>query len=104
MVLRMTRPAKRPDSTFLTFRKRVPADLQQKARGRAVTFQFPEAGEANPAVAVTVTMGDFVKVSLRTREPSVAKALAGMAEAAHSQAGRGPLRRTLYKTFADPPF
>ncbi|HEX6957772.1 MAG TPA: DUF6538 domain-containing protein [Ferrovibrio sp.] len=115
MVLRMTRPAKRPDSTFLIFRKRVPADLQQKARGRTVTFQFPEAGEANPAVAVTVTMGDFVKVSLRTREPSVAKARAGMAEAHLQQVWEairsGPKRLTqkqivalsgeIYRAFAE---
>ncbi len=115
MVLHMTRPAKRPDSSFLTFRKRVPASLKDKARGRAVTFQFPEAGESNPAAVVTVTMGDFVKVSLRTREPSVAKARTGIAEAHLQQVWEalkaGPKRLThkqivalsgeLYKAFAE---
>lgn len=115
MVLHMTRPAKRPDSSFLTFRKRVPASLKDKARGRSVTFQFPEAGESNPAAVVTVTMGDFVKVSLRTREPSVAKARTGIAEAHLQQVWEalkaGPKRLThkqivalsgeLYKTFAE---
>jgi integrase len=115
MVLRMTRPAKRPDSTFLTFRKRVPADIREKAKGLRVTFQFPEAGEANPAATVTVTMGaEQVKVSLRTREPAVAKARTGIAETHLQQVWEavrvGPKSLThkqivalsgeLYKTFA----
>ncbi len=115
MVLRMTRPAKRPDSTFLTFRKRVPADIREKAKGLRVTFQFPEAGEANPAATITVTMGaEQVKVSLRTREPAVAKARTGIAEAHLQQVWEavrgGPKSLThkqivalageLYKTFA----
>lgn len=82
MVLRMTRPTKRTDSSFLTFRKRIPADLQKKARGRHVTFQFPEVGSDNPAFTVMALMGkEEVKVSLRTRDPAVAKARSGVAEA-----------------------
>ena len=53
MVLRMTRPTKRTESSFLTFRKRVPADILAKAKGQSVTIQFPAEG-SDEAATVTV--------------------------------------------------
>ncbi|WP_368413395.1 tyrosine-type recombinase/integrase [Dongia sp.] len=80
MVLRMTRPTKRPESSFLTFRKRVPADILAKARGQSVTIHFPPSAADN-ATTVTVKLGEVVKFSLRTRDPVVAKSRTGVAEA-----------------------
>lgn len=81
MVLRMTRPTRRSDSASHIFRPRIPADLVEKARGRRVTFHFPEAGPSHPPFATTVTIGkEHVKVSLRTRDASIAKLRNAIAE------------------------
>lgn len=70
MVLRMTRPSKRPDSTIPYFRKRVPVDLRSFFDGRKE-----------------------IKVSLRTRDPAEIKAeharIAAEVEARFAQLRRG---------------
>ena len=79
MALRMTRPTRRKDSTVPLYRKRVPKDVVAKARGEGVTIRFPRDGE-HKASSVTVRIADEVKLSLRTRDPSVAKARSGLVE------------------------
>lgn len=70
MVLRMARPHKRPDSSFLFYRKRVPNDLKPFLGGKTE-----------------------IKVSLRTRDPAEAKAeharIAAEVEAQFTQLRRG---------------
>lgn len=81
MVLAMSRPSRRSDSAHFLFRKRVPADIQAKQAGGKVVFSFPpEMGSGEP-IRVTGTIGTEVKVSLRTRDPEVAKARNGIAQA-----------------------
>jgi hypothetical protein len=41
MVLRMARPSRRPRSSFIQYRERVPADVLKVARGQQVTISFP---------------------------------------------------------------
>ncbi|HVJ44368.1 MAG TPA: tyrosine-type recombinase/integrase [Dongiaceae bacterium] len=76
----MTRPTKRTESSFLTFRKRVPADIMAKAKGQSITIQFPAEGSHN-AATIAAKIGSEIKFSLRTREPSLAKTRTGIAEA-----------------------
>lgn len=72
MVLRMPRPTTRENSSFLQFRCRVPADIAQVARGKLVLVELP-AASSEPPVTVSATAGTFIKFSLRTRDPNVAK-------------------------------
>ena len=69
MVLLMARPTKRPDSPFLQFRKRVPADVLERARGQRITFTFPSADIGGADVTVSVTLANEVKFSLRRTRP-----------------------------------
>ncbi|MFG1433393.1 DUF6538 domain-containing protein [Xanthobacter sp. V2C-8] len=79
--LRMSRPTRRSGSSFLTFRKRIPADLRDRARGRPVLIRFPAHG-SEPECTVAATLGaSEVTFSLRTGDPHVAKARTGIAEA-----------------------
>ncbi|WP_128292197.1 DUF6538 domain-containing protein [Afifella aestuarii] len=66
MVLRMASPRRNPTTGIYELRKRVPADLREKARGRMITL--PVAGETR-----RVRAGAEVKVSLSTREATEAK-------------------------------
>jgi integrase len=81
MVLHMTRPTRRSDSSFHQFRKRVPADIQQTAYGRLATIKFPAGGSGEPAIAVQATLREHVKCSLQTRDPITAKERTGVASA-----------------------
>ncbi len=78
MALRMPRPVRRRDTSFLSFRARVPADIVDAAKGQAIALAFPaEAGE--PEHVALVRPGREVKFSLRTRNPAVAKSRHGIA-------------------------
>ena len=55
------------------FMMRVPLKLLPRARGRTIPISFPPSGDEEPLL-VTAKIGSFVKFSLRTRSPSVAKA------------------------------
>jgi len=81
MVLHMTRPTRRPNSSHLQFRKRVPADIQKAAYGRLVSVTFPAEGPGGPAIVVQATLREHIKFSLRTRDPATAKARTGIASA-----------------------
>jgi hypothetical protein len=82
MVLQMTRPTRRPRSSFLQFRKRVPADIQAAANGRRFLVHFPAAASGEPpAVARAALGGREVKFSLQTRDPATAKERTGLATA-----------------------
>lgn len=73
MVLRMARPVKRPTSSFIQFRRRIPRDVLPLARGR--TIAVPVDGEL-----VALTIGPKaveLNLSLRTRDPGEAKARQG---------------------------
>lgn len=114
MVLCMTRPTKRPESAFHQFKKRVPSDIAAKARGKPLTLTFPDA-PAHDGFAVTIRVGDVVKLSLRTREPALAKLRSALAEQQLQHAWeairKGPkplthkqvvaLSGRLYRAFAD---
>jgi len=80
MSLRMTRPTKRADSSYEQFEKRVPGRILKQAAGRFFLIEFPPLGNDRSAI-VTGTLGPKVKFSLRTRDPDVAKARTGLAEA-----------------------
>ncbi|GLK83461.1 DUF6538 domain-containing protein [Ancylobacter defluvii] len=72
---------RRKDSSFIAFRKRVPADVVGKADGRSVVIRFPAEG-SDPQHVVFATVGNAeVKFSLRTRDPAIAKSRSGVAEA-----------------------
>jgi hypothetical protein len=70
MVLRMTRLTRRTDSSFLQYRKRVPADIQKAAYGRRASIQLPSDVPGRPAVVVHITLKKEVGFSLRTRDPA----------------------------------
>lgn len=78
MALRMPRPVRRRDTSFLSFRARVPADIVDATKGQAIALAFPaEAGE--PEHVALVRPGREVKFSLRIRNPAVAKSRRGIA-------------------------
>lgn len=80
MVLSMSRPTRRCGSSFLTFRKRIPADLRGKVSAQSVRVHFPAHG-ADSECTVVATLGTSeVTFSLRTRDPRVATARTGIAE------------------------
>lgn len=63
----MAHPWKDPKSGSYFLRIKVPADIRVRAKGRKVALPISET-------TVTVTMGDLVQVSLRTKEQREAKA------------------------------
>lgn len=70
MVLRMARPTTRDNSTVGFFKRRTPLDLIDRARGEYVRIDLP-ALKAERAVTSMVRVGQFVKLSLRSRDPEV---------------------------------
>lgn len=78
MALCMPRPTRRPGTSFLTFRARVPADIIDAARGQTIALSFPAEG-GEPEHVTVITPGSEVKFSLRTRNPAVAKSRQGIA-------------------------
>lgn len=77
MVLTMARPMKRPTSSFVQFRQRIPADVLERARG--CSLAIPVGGSV---VSLTVsTKSETLQFSLRTREPREGKARHGIAMA-----------------------
>lgn len=102
MALPMTRPTRRPESSFLTFRKRTPKDILAKAKRQVVTIAFPQDGEGQHTA--TFTIGPEIKFSLKARDPVNARARTGFAEsflARHWEAIRnGPVSLTHKQTVA----
>lgn len=75
MVLRMPRPIRRDDSAVLQLKMRVPADVRSKAAGARLLIPLPPARPGEAEVTVTATVGkEFIKFSLRTHDPVLAKA------------------------------
>lgn len=72
MVLRMPRPTTRENSSRHQLRRRVPSDILEMARGKLILVELP-AMNAEPAVTLSATAGAFIKFSLRTGDPTVAK-------------------------------
>lgn len=102
MALPMTRPTRRRESSFLTFRKRTPKDILAKAKGQVVTIAFPPDSEGQRTA--TFTIGPEIKFSLKARDPANARARTGFAEsflAQHWEAIRkGPVSLTHKQTVA----
>jgi hypothetical protein len=73
MVFAMARPTKRSGSSNIQFRQRVPAEVRHAAQGRRVPISFAAATAGQPPINFHVTLGEFAKFSLHTREPSLAK-------------------------------
>ncbi len=69
MPLRMARPMRRTESSFIQFRQRIPADVLAKARGLNLVVPV---GDQSAAITIERKAQD-VKVSLRTRDPDEAK-------------------------------
>jgi hypothetical protein len=69
----MARPTTRARSTNQQFIKRAPADVLRVAKGRKATVVLPADVLGQPDIPVDFTLGDVVYVSLRTRDPSIAK-------------------------------
>lgn len=84
----MPNPSTRDDSSLIQFRVKVPADVRQKAKGRLIFVPLPAIG-GDEAVTVTARIGEHVKLSLRTRDPYVAKARHGAALAHVNQVFAG---------------
>ena len=102
MVLRMTRPTRRKTSSNLQFRKRVPKDILDKARGKKITLSFPREDDHHKTLLVPVTISSEIKVSLRTNEPDIAKRRSASAEEQLQKAWvsirQGPIRLTQKET------
>lgn len=74
MVLSMPSPYKHPATGVYWYRQRVPTRLKSAAKGKVVTVTI-DGQSSSP------TIGDDIKVSLRTKTPAEAKRLAGDAQA-----------------------
>ncbi|GEP03703.1 tyrosine-type recombinase/integrase [Methylobacterium oxalidis] len=83
MILSMKRHASRADSELPQFKRRVPTDVAERLKGRVVSFTLPAVGREDE-IPVSFRLGEFAKVSLRTRHSDVAKVRA-LALAAHLQ-------------------
>lgn len=71
MMLKMKRHASRGDSGIHQFKIRVPTDVRERAKGRRLTVVLP-ATASDPEAVLTVTLGEFCKGSLRTRDARTA--------------------------------
>lgn len=93
MILTMKRHAARADSSVPQFKRRVPLDVAQRVKGRVVTFALPAVGR-EPEQVVTLTLGEFAKASLRTKNLDTAKvraiALASHLESLWEAVRQGP--------------
>lgn len=74
MVLSMPSPYKHPATGVYWYRQRVPARLKATAKGKSVTVTID-------GYASFPTIGEEIKVSLRTKAPTEAKRLAQEAQA-----------------------
>ena len=78
----MASPSRRPESSQLQFRKKVPADLKGRVEGRRVVVEFPAcAGHEAVLLAMRIGAGE-IKASLRTTEKGVARLRTAAANAA----------------------
>lgn len=91
MSLLMPSPVKHPKTGTYYLRQRVPVDLKEKARGKSVALPVDKALKP-------VTIGESVKVSLATKDPTEAKARYREADAVLSKfweaIRNGPIRLT----------
>ncbi len=72
MPLPMARPMRRKSSKNHQFRRRVPAQFRESARGERFSVVFPPGG-AEPGFTAEAVLGDEVNFSLRTTSPALAK-------------------------------
>src|SRR5262245_56982848 len=82
MVLRMTRPTQRKESSNHLIRKRIPTDILTAAQGHKITLQFPSEtpGEAPDERSAVTFKRQAIKVSLTTRDKATAKLRTALAE------------------------
>ncbi|MCJ8507949.1 hypothetical protein MUU53_08470 [Rhizobium lemnae] len=97
MVLSMPSPYKHPATGVYWYRQRVPTRLKSAAKGKVVTVLI-DGHSSSP------TIGDDLKVSLRTKVPLEAKRLAGEAQAEFDRVWlsfeQGPVSLTLKQIVA----
>lgn len=72
MPLPMARPMRRKSSKNHQFRRRVPAQFQESARGERFSVVFPPDGP-EPGFTAEAVLADEVNFSLRTTSPALAK-------------------------------
>lgn len=77
MRFQLVRPVKRSDSSYPQFTQRIPADVRPLAIGRVLVVPL---GSETVRITITPTMGS-IRFSLRTLDPSEAKARQGQAAA-----------------------
>jgi len=94
MVLAMNRPMKRSGSSFEQFRKRIPLNVLEVARGKRATISLPpEAPDGDP-ILISITIGAEVRFSLQTRNSTLAK---------QRNAAATEQLEHIFKTFLDGP-
>ena len=71
MSLAMTRPSQRHDSTVRQYKLRTPTPLLTHRKGERIALRLPD--DCGAETIVTTKFGDVIKLSLRTREPELAK-------------------------------
>ena len=69
----MTRPTRRPETSFLWYRKRVPGDVQALAKGQCAALTFPSEHANGRPLIVRAKLGTEIKFSLQTRDPVIAR-------------------------------
>ncbi|KAB2942547.1 MAG: tyrosine-type recombinase/integrase [Hyphomicrobium sp.] len=96
MALNMTRPTRRSDSSAFQFKRRTPTALLSAKKGERIALRLP--GDAGRELIVSTRVGEVIKVSLRTREPQLARlrcaAINAQLERLASDAPKGAQRLT----------
>ncbi|UDL87261.1 hypothetical protein LGH82_18885 [Mesorhizobium sp. PAMC28654] len=80
MVIQMTSPTRRLNSTLLQFRRRVPADILRVAQNERVVLHFPK-NNIDPQLFIQPKLGDVVSFSLGTSSKLAAKVRTSIAVA-----------------------
>jgi len=78
MNYRMAYLSKDKDSSFLSFRRRTPADIPRTLDNERALLTFEQC-MSSPAFTVTAKIGAEVKFSLKTRDPAIAEIRKGQA-------------------------
>lgn len=73
MVFSMVRPTRRDGSPNAYFRRRIPADLLEKLKGRKISVRLAGASETDVS-EVTAAIGHEIKFSLQTADPRLLRA------------------------------
>lgn len=67
----MSRPTRRSGSRHAQFQRRVPTAVLEVARGKRVAIELPPENADGDPIRIIVTLGDALRISLRTEEKSL---------------------------------